>query len=112
MPRFYKTYPTQTMQGLLRHKTTLALLRGTVEHQTFRTLTTISSIKPVVDVVFVEEQHEEQQVEKCFISKQFTRCYMIPNRIEPEAITSGLSADSFLIIAAPRKQLPSASMCE
>ncbi|XP_049948199.1 protein lethal(2)essential for life-like [Schistocerca serialis cubense] len=68
------------------------------------------SIKPVVDLVVVEEQHEEQQVEKCFISKQFTCCYKLPNRIEPEAITSGLSADSFLIIATPRKQLPSASM--
>jgi len=55
--------------------------------------------------VLVEGKHEEKQDEHGYISRQFSRRYLLPDGVNPEAVTSQLSSDGLLTIVAPMKQL-------
>uniref|UniRef100_D3TRY7 Crystallin alpha B n=1 Tax=Glossina morsitans morsitans TaxID=37546 RepID=D3TRY7_GLOMM len=56
--------------------------------------------------VVVEAKHEEKQDEHGYVSRQFTRRYMLPNDVNPDNVTSSLSSDGLLTVTAPMKKLP------
>lgn len=63
-------------------------------------------MKVVGNNVIVEGKHEEQKDEHGWISRQFTRKYLVPEQCDIEKLTSSLSSDGVLAINAPRKDLP------
>lgn len=64
------------------------------------------TVKVVDKYVVVEGKHEEKQDEHGWISRQFTRKYMIPEQCDIEQVLSNLSSDGVLTITAPRKDQP------
>lgn len=66
------------------------------------------SVKVVDKFVVVEGKHEEKQDEHGWISRQFTRRYLIPEQCNVDEVTSSLSSDGVLSITAPRKDKPDA----
>ena len=64
------------------------------------------NVKIVDKYVVVEGKHEEKQDEHGWISRQFTRRYMIPEQCDIDQVTSSLSSDGVLNIIAPRKDKP------
>lgn len=62
------------------------------------------NVKVVDRFVVVEGKHEEKQDEHGWISRQFTRRYMIPEQCDIEQVTSKLSSDGVLSISVPRKE--------
>lgn len=64
------------------------------------------NVKVVDKCVVVEGKHEEKQDEHGWISRNFSRKYMIPEQCNIEQVTSNLSSDGVLTITAPRKEVP------
>lgn len=64
------------------------------------------SVKVTDRFVIVEAKHEEKQDEHGYVSRQFTRRYMLPNEINPDSVSSSLSSDGLLTVTAPMKKLP------
>lgn len=64
------------------------------------------SVKVVDKFVVVEGKHEEKQDEHGWISRQFTRRYLIPEQCNVDEVTSSLSSDGVLSVTAPRKEKP------
>ncbi|XP_018793665.1 PREDICTED: protein lethal(2)essential for life [Bactrocera latifrons] len=64
------------------------------------------TVKVTDKFVLVEGKHEERQDEHGFVSRQFSRRYLLPNDINPDNVTSSLSSDGLLTITAPMKKLP------
>ena len=64
------------------------------------------NVKIVGKCVVVEGKHKEKQDEHGFISREFTRRYMIPEQCDIDQVTSTLSSDGVLNIIAPRKDKP------
>ncbi|XP_076236787.1 protein lethal(2)essential for life-like [Calliopsis andreniformis] len=64
------------------------------------------NVKVVDRFVIVEGKHEEKQDEHGWISRQFSRRYMIPEQCDIDEVTSKLSSDGVLSITVPRKQKP------
>ncbi|XP_066593957.1 protein lethal(2)essential for life-like [Prorops nasuta] len=63
------------------------------------------SIKVVDKSVVIEGKHEEKQDEHGWISRQFTRKYLVPEQCDIEQLKSTLSSDGVLTIYAPRKEV-------
>ena len=61
-------------------------------------------VKVVDKYVIVEGKHEEKQDEHGWISRQFTRKYLIPEQCNTGQVSSSLSSDGVLTITAPRKE--------
>ncbi|KAL2712589.1 hypothetical protein V1478_018112 [Vespula squamosa] len=77
----------------------------------FQVILDVQQFKPeeintkVVDkCVVVEAKHEEKQDEHGWISRQFTRKYLIPEQCDIDQVSSSLSSDGVLSITAPRKE--------
>ncbi|CAK9818778.1 Protein lethal(2)essential for life [Anthophora plagiata] len=64
------------------------------------------NVKVVDKCVIVEGKHEEKQDEHGWISRQFTRKYIIPEQCDIDQVTSTISSDGMLSITAPRKEQP------
>ncbi|KAL7303724.1 hypothetical protein TKK_0003857 [Trichogramma kaykai] len=62
------------------------------------------NVKVVDNHVIVDAKHEEKKDEHGWISRQFTRKYMIPNQCEVDQVESRLSSDGVLTITAPTKK--------
>lgn len=56
--------------------------------------------------VVVNAKHEEQRDEHGWISREFTRKYLIPEQCNLDEVKSSLSSDGVLSITVPRKDLP------
>uniref|UniRef100_A0A182NJW3 SHSP domain-containing protein n=1 Tax=Anopheles dirus TaxID=7168 RepID=A0A182NJW3_9DIPT len=56
--------------------------------------------------IVVEGKHEEKQDEHGFVSRHFTRRYMLPSGHDPNDVVSTLSSDGVLTVTAPKKTLP------
>lgn len=56
--------------------------------------------------VVVEGSHEERADEHGLVRRQFTRRYKLPNGVDPDAVTSRLTAEGVLQVSAPAKDLP------
>lgn len=61
------------------------------------------SVKVADGYIVVDGKHEERSDEHGYISRQFTRRYMIPDDVDPTTITSSLSSDGVLSVGAPKK---------
>ncbi|XP_050352490.1 protein lethal(2)essential for life [Nymphalis io] len=66
------------------------------------------TVKASNNSVVVEGKHEEKQDEHGFISRQFTRRYILPTGYELVDLTSTLSSDGVLTITAPKRPPPNA----
>ncbi|XP_034938258.1 protein lethal(2)essential for life-like [Chelonus insularis] len=64
------------------------------------------NVKVVDRSVVIEGKHEEKQDEHGFISRQFTRRYLIPEQCDIDQVSSKLSSDGVLTIIVPRKDQP------
>ncbi|XP_017884165.1 protein lethal(2)essential for life-like [Ceratina calcarata] len=64
------------------------------------------NVKVVDKCVIVEGKHEEKKDEHGWISRQFTRKYLIPEQCDIDQVTSTISSDGVLSITAPRKEQP------
>ncbi|XP_071862786.1 protein lethal(2)essential for life [Bombus fervidus] len=62
------------------------------------------NVKVVDRFVTVEASHEEREDEHGWISRQFTRKYIIPEQCDIDQVSSKLSSDGILSIIVPRKQ--------
>lgn len=62
------------------------------------------NVKVVDRIVTVEASHEEREDEHGWISRQFTRKYIIPEQCDIDQVSSKLSSDGILSIIVPRKQ--------
>ncbi|XP_033211349.1 protein lethal(2)essential for life-like [Belonocnema kinseyi] len=62
-------------------------------------------VKVVGKNVIIEGKHEEKEDEHGWISRQFTRKYLVPEQCDIDQLSSHLSSDGVLMISAPRKQL-------
>nr|AKS40084.1 small heat shock protein 22.1 [Grapholita molesta] len=66
------------------------------------------TVKASNNSILVEGKHEEKQDEHGYISRQFTRRYILPTGYEVADLVSTLSSDGVLTITAPKRPLPSA----
>uniref|UniRef100_G3MKN2 SHSP domain-containing protein n=1 Tax=Amblyomma maculatum TaxID=34609 RepID=G3MKN2_AMBMU len=66
------------------------------------------------DCVLVHGKHEERQDEHGFVSREFTRRYMLPPDADPEQVTSEFMADEegVLVIRAAKKSPEPAALKE
>nr|ABE57137.1 heat shock protein Hsp20 [Liriomyza huidobrensis] len=64
------------------------------------------NVKVVDKYIVVEGKHEEKQDEHGFISRHFSRRYLLPEGVNQEAVTSQLSSDGVFTVRAPMKALP------
>ena len=59
-------------------------------------------VKMVEKNLMIEGKHEEKMDEHGFISRQFTRKYLLPKDVDPASVVSNLSRDGVLTIQAPK----------
>ncbi|XP_041984893.1 protein lethal(2)essential for life [Aricia agestis] len=62
------------------------------------------TVKASNNCVVVEGKHEEKPDEHGFISRQFTRRYILPTGYDVADLVSTLSSDGVLTIVAPKRQ--------
>lgn len=67
------------------------------------------SVKTVDGYLVVDAKHEEREDEHGFISRSFSRRYLLPEGIEADSVISRLSSDGVLTITAPLKAPPKGS---
>lgn len=67
------------------------------------------TVKTVDNCVVIHGKHEEKEDEHGFVSREFTRKYMLPKEVDPESVTSTLSPEGILTVEAPKTihELPS-----
>lgn len=64
------------------------------------------SVKVVDNCIFVEAKHEERSEDgESYVSRQFSRRYLLPDEYSIADIVSKLSSDGILTVTAPPKQL-------
>ncbi|CAL1295950.1 unnamed protein product [Larinioides sclopetarius] len=61
------------------------------------------SVKTVNNTVVIHGKHEEKTDEHGFVSREFTRRYMLPEGAEPEKVESKLAPEGVLTIEVPKK---------
>lgn len=64
------------------------------------------TVKTINNCVVVEGKHEEKQDEHGFVSRQFTRRYILPQGHDVNDVISSLSSDGVLTITSPKRALP------
>ncbi|XP_059060859.1 protein lethal(2)essential for life [Achroia grisella] len=63
-------------------------------------------VKAANNSIVVEGKHEEKQDEHGYISRQFTRRYVLPSGYDVVDLVSTLSSDGVLTITAPKRPPP------
>ncbi|XP_076444494.1 alpha-crystallin B chain-like [Babylonia areolata] len=63
------------------------------------------NIKTRDNRLIISAHHEERPDEHGFISREFTRQYVLPKDVDPGAVTSSLSRDGRLTLKAPKMAL-------
>ncbi|XP_058796863.1 protein lethal(2)essential for life-like [Phymastichus coffea] len=63
-------------------------------------------VKVVDKYVVINAKHKEKRDEHGWISREFTRKYLIPEQCDVQQVVSKLSSDGILTIMAPRKETP------
>ncbi|CAO1430300.1 unnamed protein product [Diamesa tonsa] len=64
------------------------------------------SVKIAEKFIIVEGKHEEKEDEHGYVSRHFTRKYMLPSGHRAEDVVSTLSSDGILTISAPSNDTP------
>lgn len=62
------------------------------------------TVKVVDNSIVVEAKHEERRDEHGYVSRQFTRRYVLPEDCDLDKVASNLSSDGVLTLFAPKKQ--------
>lgn len=62
------------------------------------------NVKVVDRYIVVEAKHEEKRDEHGYISRQFVRRYLLPDRADVDKVSSNISTDGVLTILAPLKE--------
>lgn len=62
------------------------------------------TVKLQDNTVVIEGKHEEREDQHGYISRHFTRKYVLPKEVDIEQLASSLSSDGILTIKAPKKQ--------
>ncbi|XP_035214946.1 protein lethal(2)essential for life-like [Stegodyphus dumicola] len=82
------------------------------ESDKFQVMLNVSQFKPdeitvktVDNYIVIHGKHEEKSDEHGFVSREFTRRYMLPEGTEPESVKSSLSQNGVLTIEAPKKAI-------
>jgi len=60
------------------------------------------SVKTVDNTVVVEGKHEEKQDEHGYISRQFSRRYVLPAGVDKDKVECKLSSDGVLSVSVPK----------
>lgn len=63
------------------------------------------TVKTIDNQVVVTAKHEEKVDEHGYVSREFTRRYLLPEDIEVDQVSSTLGADGVLVVEAPRKRI-------
>ncbi|KAI2802015.1 hypothetical protein BLOT_010207 [Blomia tropicalis] len=63
------------------------------------------TVKTIDNTIVVVGKHEDKADNYGYVSRQFSRKYLLPADVDPETVTSTMSADGILSIQAPRKPL-------
>lgn len=63
------------------------------------------TVKTVDNTIVVHGKHQEKVDEHGFISREFTRRYVLPEGVRVESVVSSLSADGVLTVEAPRRAI-------
>ena len=64
------------------------------------------TVKTVDKAIIIEGKHEEKKDEHGFVSRQFTRRYVLPEGHDINNVQSSLSSDGVLTVTAPKLALP------
>jgi hypothetical protein len=59
------------------------------------------SVRTVGKTILVEGKHTEREDELSFVSRSFSRRFVIPEGVKPENVTCKLTSDGFLVLSAP-----------
>lgn len=59
-------------------------------------------VKTIDNAIIIEAKHDEKMDDHGFVSRQFTRKYLLPEGVKPECVQSSLSRDGILSIIAPK----------
>ncbi|GFT33708.1 protein lethal(2)essential for life [Trichonephila clavipes] len=62
-------------------------------------------VKTVDNTIVIHGKHEEKTDEHGFVSREFTRRYMLPEGTDAQTIKSSLSKNGILTIEAPKKAI-------
>ncbi|KAG8178070.1 hypothetical protein JTE90_007055 [Oedothorax gibbosus] len=62
-------------------------------------------VKTVDNTIVIHGKHEEKTDEHGFVSREFTRRYMLPEGTDPETVKSSLTPDGILVVEAPKKAI-------
>ncbi|CAG0919888.1 unnamed protein product [Notodromas monacha] len=60
-------------------------------------------VKTIDNYIVIEGKHEEKEDEHGYVARHFVRRYLLPKGVKPESITSTISCDGVLTIAAPKE---------
>jgi len=60
------------------------------------------TVKTKDDNLIIEAKHEEKEDPHGFVSRQFTRRYVLPEDVRVESLVCNMSSDGVLAIEAPR----------
>ncbi|KAL8581786.1 hypothetical protein ACOMHN_043204 [Nucella lapillus] len=63
------------------------------------------NIKTKDNRVIIQAHHEEREDDHGFISREFTRQYVLPKDVDPDSVTSSLTRDGVLTLKAPKVSL-------
>jgi crystallin alpha B len=63
------------------------------------------TVKVKDNSVLIEGKHEERPDEHGYISRQFSRKYVLPSDVEPDKVVSRLNPNGALTIEAPKKHM-------
>ncbi|XP_061401125.1 heat shock protein 23 [Musca vetustissima] len=63
------------------------------------------NVKVTDNCVIVEGKHEEREDDHGYISRSFTRRYVLPKGYDPNKVVSTLSSDGVLTVSVPKPQI-------
>jgi crystallin alpha B len=64
------------------------------------------SVRTVGNTILVEGKHTEREDELGFVSRSFSRRFVIPEDVKAENVTCKLTSDGFLVLSAPVVVVP------
>ncbi|KAK8779091.1 protein lethal(2)essential for life-like [Amblyomma americanum] len=65
------------------------------------------TVKTQDNCVIIHGKHEEKSDDRgCYIKREFTRRYVLPEDVEPESVKCHLNPNGLLALEAPRKNAP------
>ncbi|XP_023219555.1 alpha-crystallin A chain-like [Centruroides sculpturatus] len=115
-PRMYRGYIIRPRRQSSHQDSSTGVSEVINNSDEFRVMTDVShfdpeeiSVKTIDNYVVVHGKHEEKMDQHGFVSREFTRRYILPKEVDPECVTSSLSSEGVLTVQAPKKsqELPS-----